>query len=114
MIIKGDYGTIFECAEMAGGADAVLVTTELGSLEVPATDLAMFYIGYWENYNARPVQVNEKASKYVKAAITAAIEHLQSQLAAAEKREKELREAIKARRQWQKCPRCNKTFATNY
>ncbi len=77
MIIRGDYGTIFECEEMASGGDLVLVTTEFGSLEVPATDLAMFYLGYMENLNEKPVLITDKASRYIKAAIVAATEHLE-------------------------------------
>ncbi len=87
MIIKGDYGTIFELEEYSHSEMPVLVTTDGGSLEIPTTDLAMFYIEYTEHHNQKPIEVNEKASKYVKLAVAAGIEHekekniqLQSQL----------------------------------
>ena len=75
MIIKGDYGTIFELEEYSHSEMPVLVTTDGGSLEIPTTDLAMFYIEYTEHHNQKPIEVNEKASKYVKLAVAAGIEH---------------------------------------
>ena len=79
MIITGDYGTIFECEEGAQGPMPVLVTTKEGGLEVPTTDLAMFYLGICERFNEEPVKVNSRASKYIKLAVEAGCEHLRTE-----------------------------------
>lgn len=39
--------------------------------------------------------------------------YLREKLAAEKDKNKRLRDEIQARRQWQKCPQCNKTFATD-
>lgn len=38
---------------------------------------------------------------------------IKSKLAVEKKKVKQLRKEIKMKRQWQKCPQCNKTFATD-
>ncbi len=40
------------------------------------------------------------------------IDKLNTKLAAVKEKNKRLQDEIQARRQWQKCPRCDKTFAT--
>lgn len=40
------------------------------------------------------------------------IHNLQTQLATANEKNKQLRDKIQAARQWQTCPRCTKIFAT--
>ena len=44
---------------------------------------------------------------------TEEIKQLTAQLTTANEENKRLREEIQARRQWQKCPQCKKTFATD-
>ena len=40
------------------------------------------------------------------------VDQLQAELTTAKEANKRLRDEIRARRQWQACPKCNKIFAT--
>lgn len=75
MIIKGDYGTIFECDEYSQSSMPVIITTEAGNITLPISDIFIFCLDYKKHHNEKPLQVSSKASIYVKKAIEAATEH---------------------------------------
>ena len=58
------------------------------------------------------IELNGK-SYFVSTEHQAAVEQLQAQLTEANEKNKRLRDEIQARRQWQTCPSCSKTFATD-
>lgn len=60
--------------------------------------------------NLQVVDVGVSDNCYVVESQT--VKQLQTQLTTAKEENKRLRDEIRARRQWQTCPGCNRTFAT--
>ena len=74
--IDGKHGTIFVFDEKSpGGSDLVIVKNDAGYLEVAVSDLATFYVEFGKLYDNHPVQVNDKASSYIRKAVEAGLEH---------------------------------------
>ena len=94
MIIKGDYGTIFECDDFSQANEPVQVTTTAGSFDVPTSDLAVYYLERCRIMNEKPVDITATAKKYLHLAIEASVEHLKEINKNLSKENKRLREAV--------------------